>query len=797
MMKRSSYEEIKEKEYENKKGIPTNMKKNSYQNSSMPNSIKVKKEQSLFLRKEIFDHAIIYTTPKMEESILLHYLRNFYEYFKYKKNSNSLNDEICISFDDWSNFNDDINNQDNVSSRIFSIDICKSLWILLSITLQCVRKKNNQNKQKTLFNSNLDDIEVCPVNKKKEKQTEEENKKEQLLKKYDKSNKCENNERDQKKKEENESEKSTIWGNNWQNEYIQIELVIFFILLQFHKIDPVKKKYERNLSEDCWPNYLDSPRSVSSNSSFVSLNTLSTSLNRQNLSDFFSCSTNNYKTLLKSYLTAFLTSTDIVSSSTLLEMPLYFKNYNFYLLDFIIDTNNSKNVYESFLVQNEYKILHKTKDILQWLLKCLHVQDGNVENESLNISNTSELDDLYNIHLGIEKVNNDIYEIKNLHGKALYIHNGKNIININNCKECNIFILTNIEYLKINLCVDCYIICLSVEMITTLFNSNNIDLHVVSRNLKIENTMDTNIYVYTETNLIISGDTRNIQLAPYNILCTHQKKCLDNSKITFNEKNCKLYAYPLNCKSCVSHSLNLSNVLKTSVGNMMNMGNPEISKGSKDNNLLNISNDKKVNISNKTLDGNILANSFTDYVYYLLNPSCFFLIELTEQGSFTYTSSSNQIYSKETKKNGERIINEYKENEYVQMTPNEYHHYNIRNEDNENLEKNNHRNFTDFDDPQLKNTYNRHQYVNNEDQVGDKYTYLYLPDIYKNAIENQDDHIISFLNFMNTIQLSTNQKQKIIKILTLKLFEYTRKYPKILRSINDMIMKEQDFNGTD
>ncbi|CRH03666.1 conserved Plasmodium protein, unknown function [Plasmodium relictum] len=765
---------------ENKNEISLNKSNVSY-DYIRTNSNVNRKEKGLFIRKEIFDHAIIYTTSKLEENTLLIYLRNFYEYFKKTKQNNNneknLNEEIYISLNDWLAYNELLNNQDNVLFNIFTTNICRSMWTLLSITLQSVRKKNNLNKQNTIFNTPYEELHIYKTNKKKKENKYRDDDKKEFFNKYDRYYIKDNEEKNQTEynkinSNENKKENSidnikkndnyfSVWNNGWLNEYICIELVIFFIILQFLKIDNVKKKYDKSLSEDCWPNFIESPRSISnsSNSSLKNVNNLNNSLYRQNLSDFFNFCGKNYKNFLKTYLIAFLSSTDI-SNSTLSDMPLYFKSYHFFLLDFIIDTNDNKNVHETFLLNNDYQILYKTKHILNWLLDSLCMDESNYNVGTMNMYH-SDLNENNILNCGIEEINNDIYEIKHLQGKTLYINSDKNIVNIINCKECNIFIISTVEYLKINFCVDCYIISLSVEMITTLFNSSNIDIHLVTRCLKIENAVDTNIYVYTETNIIIFGDTRNIQLAPYNILNSNQKKCLEKSKIIFNEKNCELFAFPLKCKTNICHSsLNLANTLKTSNNNFMNTfdENKVLSKENiTNNNSYNHLNDnKKLSISNKTHDNTNLSNSFTDYVYYLLNPANFFLVEFP----------GNDLYCR--KKNMRDNLNESSFNENIDNNLNERENNTMNND--------------------LK--YNFSNYINNN--TNDKYVCLFLPEVYKNAIENQNEYILSFLNFMNNIKLTNSQKQKITKILTFKLYEYIRKSQKTFRLLNDFIIRDQE-----
>ncbi|SCN58852.1 conserved Plasmodium protein, unknown function [Plasmodium chabaudi chabaudi] len=774
-------------------------------------------EKCLFIRKEIFDHAIIYTSNKIDENSLMNYLKNLYAYFKKKHENNNCernkNDEIYISLEDWLEYNELIKNQDNVVYLLFSCNICKSLWILLSITLQSIRKKNNLKRQRTIFNCTYEKLNIRELNGSRgktdttvggSKRTSHEGPTQKLSEKL--SEKCKDGGNDGGKEkgltgqgsretddgkclEEFEKETLKVWDENWLDECICIEFVIFFIILQFLKIDNVKKKYDKNLNEDCWPHFMGTSRDSNSrknNSSNINSNGtqnvcgLSTSGNsnsfcnlktivyKSNLSDFFISSGKNYKKLLETYLIAFLSCTDIQNSTTLTEIPLYFRNYNFFLLDFIIDTNDEQNVYEKYMLKNDHKILYKTKIILDWLLKNLHIYEELNESidssvSSNDISKESAVENISNAltksysyfsassmkvdtnfrhsnssNNGFEMVNNDIYEIKNMQGKTIYIKNNKSIINILNCKECNIYILTTVEYLKINFCVDVYIICLSTEMITTLFNSRNLEIHLVTRSLKIENVMDTDVYVYTETNIIIYGDTRNIQLAPYNVLNNKQKIFLDKSKIFFNEKTFELFAFPLKCKTNLSSpfmkgSNNNNNPLSNSIdGNKqididnylrtrgMNNSYNSSSYTNQEYNKIGLGDEiNRLSSYDKNFINSNLSDTFTDYVYYILSPSKFYIIEVP----------------------------------------------NLENETNKNSESN------------------------------DNYACLYLPEVYKNAIENKDQLTLNFLSFIDDINLTKSQKDKVTKILTYKLYEYIRKSKRISKTVNDILVRDSDGKG--
>ncbi|EUD65158.1 hypothetical protein C922_04444 [Plasmodium inui San Antonio 1] len=822
-----------------------------------------KETNSLFLRKEIFDHAIIYTTNKIEESALLIYLKNFYEHFKKSKESTeqagSVNhdDQMYVTLDSWLSYNEVLKGQDNICSANFSHNVCKSLWILLSITLQSVKKKNNVNGQRTIFNASLQELHRQGGDRTEEDGHQQSQHRDwrgdtsgmiSLHSSHTNGSRqvCKNGiHRDSSVGDLAPSiESSTAphrdcggekgsakgdtphhaWNENWLDEQVCIELVIFFIILQFLKIDNVKRKYDKNLSEDSWPHFGSSPRSLSNfssgrgghsvgSSSVNASSSPSNCVSKSNLSDFFHFCGNNYKHFLKTYLIAFLCATDIVNSSTLTDTPLYFRSQHLFLIDFIIDTNDHTNVYERYLQKNEHKILYKTKDILSWLLNNLCMTDcGSDElvkgtahsGQSIPSTTTPCGSNLTGgPHYGIENINNDIYEIKNVQGKTIYITSDKNIVNISNCKECNIFIFSKVEYLKIHLCVNCYIISLAIEMISTLFNSKNLDVHLVTRSLKIENVIDTNVYVYTETNIIIFGDTRNIQLAPYNILNANQSICLRKSRISFGSKKCDLFAFPLKCKTSLFHSVNGSHAtslahlaslsgganfplsLKSSSGALCRRtdksGKSATCSSASDSRVMTKSagdsgvttnggtacrrstaNDlrwteqENESLCGKPFDMSNLSSSFTDYVYYLLSPSKFFLTEFPipdcrSEGGNRASGVGNHE---------EECVNHFNDSHY----------------DSDGKEP-----------PPGEGKYDTGE--------SHKYQCLYLPEVYKNAIENQDGHILQFLSFMDSIHLSGAQMQMVKKILTYKLYAYLKTSKKALRVFTDLVAQGQGTLG--
>lgn len=182
---------------------------------------------------------------------------------------------------------------------------------------------------------------------------------------------------------------------------------------------------------------------------------------------------------------------------------------------------------------------------------------------------------------------------------------------------------------------------------------------------------------------------------------------------------------------------------------------------------------------------NNLSCSYTDYVYYLLNPSNFFLIEFPN--NFTYNTKKDReddteynmdnIYNKlsipiNNVNNMQDNINKYISKEEKSIYGCSFQNICLQ--------------------PHMSNYINNNVQDNSKYNLDDKYVCLYLPEVYKNAIETQDEHIINFLNFMNSINLTKIQKQKIMKILMFKLYEYIKKSKKTYRMLNNLVQREHE-----
>ena len=66
-------------------------------------------------------------------------------------------------------------------------------------------------------------------------------------------------------------------------------------------------------------------------------------------------------------------------------------------------------------------------------------------------------------------------------------------------------------------CLNTTIFCAAVKRVTTISNSENLNVTIASGVTRIGNCVDCTIYTYTHYGApIIYGDTRNLSMAPHN-----------------------------------------------------------------------------------------------------------------------------------------------------------------------------------------------------------------------------------------------------------------------------------------
>lgn len=148
--------------------------------------------------------------------------------------------------------------------------------------------------------------------------------------------------------------------------------------------------------------------------------------------------------------------------------------------------------------------------------------------------------------------------ISNIH-KSIWFHRPHNAeieyLNITDCKDSTIYVTARLRYCLISGCEGTTLILGGVSTICTTSNCEKVNVHVAAHCYKMENCIDTSAYLYCHIPPIITGDTRGIQLAPYNVLHSHMASVLHGSQMTLEKDYVDVWAHPVCCTAGMVETL--------------------------------------------------------------------------------------------------------------------------------------------------------------------------------------------------------------------------------------------------
>jgi len=119
-------------------------------------------------------------------------------------------------------------------------------------------------------------------------------------------------------------------------------------------------------------------------------------------------------------------------------------------------------------------------------------------------------------------------------------------LNITSCNDCTIYITFRSRLCLIVGCHECTIIIGPMVTLCTIQNCEKISVHVATQCFKMENSTDSSAYLYCKKKPILTGDTRGIKLAPYNVLCS-EKPALHSSTMKLDPDFVDVWAHPVCC----------------------------------------------------------------------------------------------------------------------------------------------------------------------------------------------------------------------------------------------------------
>jgi len=120
-------------------------------------------------------------------------------------------------------------------------------------------------------------------------------------------------------------------------------------------------------------------------------------------------------------------------------------------------------------------------------------------------------------------------------------------LNITNCTDCVIYVTTPPRFCLVSGCHECTIIMVAVSALCTIQNSEKVSVHVAAHCFKMENCIDSSAYVYCRAPPILTGDTRGIKLAPFNVLYSQSSNVLASAGLSFDAEFSDSWAHPVCC----------------------------------------------------------------------------------------------------------------------------------------------------------------------------------------------------------------------------------------------------------
>jgi hypothetical protein len=121
-------------------------------------------------------------------------------------------------------------------------------------------------------------------------------------------------------------------------------------------------------------------------------------------------------------------------------------------------------------------------------------------------------------------------------------------IYIVNCTETSIYVSEAIRNVSVVCCSDCDIYLMGVSGFCTLSNSDKVVIRAVTGNMRVENSTDCVGYIYTSRSVVLTGDTRGITLAPFNVLYSgHATIFQSGTGLHPDSSHATLWAQPICC----------------------------------------------------------------------------------------------------------------------------------------------------------------------------------------------------------------------------------------------------------
>jgi hypothetical protein len=114
-----------------------------------------------------------------------------------------------------------------------------------------------------------------------------------------------------------------------------------------------------------------------------------------------------------------------------------------------------------------------------------------------------------------------------------------------NCTESTLFIAGLIGNAAIIGCTDCEIVLMATTGTLLVSHCDKVTVRSIANSIRLENSTDCTAYVYTPRGIILAGDTRGIQLAPFNVTFSEHTTVLAKAGIHPDSSHATTWSQPL------------------------------------------------------------------------------------------------------------------------------------------------------------------------------------------------------------------------------------------------------------
>jgi hypothetical protein len=122
-----------------------------------------------------------------------------------------------------------------------------------------------------------------------------------------------------------------------------------------------------------------------------------------------------------------------------------------------------------------------------------------------------------------------------------------------NCSDCVIYVSVPLTHVSIIGCVDCEIVMMAVTGAVTVTLSEKVIIRAVTAHIRLENVIDTQLFIHASRVPLLTGDTRGIVIAPFNVVWSgHEELLIQRTTLHPDSSHATLWSQPV-C-ACLSES---------------------------------------------------------------------------------------------------------------------------------------------------------------------------------------------------------------------------------------------------